>query len=172
MGNLLSCHYMRKLRDMEMQVYLNRVVELNNYLERFPRTFNATQKIDDDEIVDILDFGTPNKWQNEMVHLSFDSAVANSQELVEFCEQLEFDEDLNEKPEAKPKPGPSGGNTGRSYTQPKSSREGATSKQRKNDYEHSDAYDLTKYCTLHGKYGHDLNNYKVMLNQEQKMCTN
>ena len=43
--------------------------------------FNATQKIDDDEIVDILEFGTPNKCQSEMVHLGFDSAVATSQEL-------------------------------------------------------------------------------------------
>ena len=66
--------------------------------------FNATQKIDEDEIVDILQFGTPNKWQSEMVHLGFDPAVANSQELVEFCERLEFDEDLNQKPEAMPNP--------------------------------------------------------------------
>ena len=90
--------YMRKPRDMKMRVYRNRVVELNNYLERF----------DDDEVVDILEFGTPNKWQSEMVHLGFDSAVANSQEMFEFCERLEFDEDLNQKPGAMPKPDPSG----------------------------------------------------------------
>ena len=42
--------YMRKPRDMKMRVYRNRVVVLNNYLERFPTVFNATQKIDDDEI--------------------------------------------------------------------------------------------------------------------------
>ena len=112
--------YMRKPRDMKMRVYRNGVVELNNYLERFPTVFNATQKIDDDEIVDILEFGTPNKWQSEMVRLGFDSAT--SQELVEFCERLEFDEDLNQKPEAMPKPGPSGGKT---YALPKSFRGGA-----------------------------------------------
>ena len=55
-----------------------------------------------------------------MVHLGFDSAVATSQELVEFCERLEFDEELNHRPEAMPKPGPSGGKTGRSYALPKS----------------------------------------------------
>ena len=107
---------------MKMRVYRNRVVELNNYLERFPTVFNATQKIDEDEIVDILEFGTPNKWQSEMVCLVLDSAVATSQELVEFCERLEFDEDLNQKPEAMPKPSPSGGKTGRSYALPKSFR--------------------------------------------------
>ena len=60
-----------------------------------------------------------------MVHLGFDSAVAKSQELVEFCEHLEFDEDLNQKPEAMPKPGLSGSKTGRSYALPKSFRGGA-----------------------------------------------
>ena len=67
--------YMRKPRDMKMRVYRNRVVELNNYLERFPTVFISTQKIDDDEIVDILELGTPNKWQSEMVRLGFDSAA-------------------------------------------------------------------------------------------------
>ena len=55
-------HYMRKPRDMKMRVYRNRVVELNNYLEQFPTAFNAAQKIDDDEVVDFLEFGTPNKY--------------------------------------------------------------------------------------------------------------
>ena len=57
--------YMHKPRDMKMRVYRNRVVELNNYLEWFPTVFNAAQKIDNDEVVDILEFGTPNKWQSE-----------------------------------------------------------------------------------------------------------
>ena len=112
--------YMRKPRDMKMRVYRNRVVELNNYLERFPTVFNATQKIDDDEVVDILEFATPNKWQSEMVRLGFDSVVANSQELLEFCERLEFNEELNQKPLAMPKPGLSAGKSGRSYALPKS----------------------------------------------------
>ena len=68
-------------------------------MEQFPTAFNAAQKFDDDEVVDILEFGTPNMWQSEMVHLGFDTVVANSQELVEFCEHLEFHEDLNQKPE-------------------------------------------------------------------------
>ena len=43
--------YMRKPRDMKMRVYRNWVVELNNYyLELFPTAFNATQKVDDDEV--------------------------------------------------------------------------------------------------------------------------
>ena len=176
--------YMRKPRDMKMRTYRNRVVELNNYLARFPSNFNDAQKIDDEEIVDILEFGTPNKWQYEMVCMGFDSATATSQELVEFCERLEFTEDLSNghdhQSEAKPKPGPSGGKAGRSYAQPKSSRSGATYKNpnNSNSYkrqkvdtvaQHQGSYDPDKYCTLHGTYGHDLNNCKVMLDQAKKM---
>ena len=105
--------YMRKPREMKMREYRNRVVELKNYLARFPSNFSDDQKIEDEELVDILEFGTPNKWQYEMVCMGFDSATTTSQELVEFCERLEFTEELSnghEKPEAKPKPGPSGGN--------------------------------------------------------------
>ena len=98
--------------------------------------YSVQCQIDEDKIVDILEFGTPDKWQSEMVRLGFDSAVANSQELLEICECLEFDEDLNQKPEAMPKHGPSGGKTGRSYALPKSFRGGQA-----NDLAHGSAYD-------------------------------
>jgi hypothetical protein len=176
--------YMRKPRDMKMRTYRNRVVELNNYLAKFPSDFSDAQKIDDEEIVDILEFGTPNKWQYEMVRLGFDSATATSQALVEFCERLEFTEELaggnNDQNEAKPKTGPSGGRPGRSYAPPKSSRSGAPYQKNPNNSfnkrqkvdtvaHHQGSYDSEKYCTLHGMYGHDLNNCKVMLDQANKM---
>jgi hypothetical protein len=118
-----------------------------------------------------------------MVRMGFDSATSTSQELVEFCERLGFTEELSnghEKPEAKPKPGPSGGKTGRSYAQPKSSRYEATPKNpnKNSNYkrqkvdtvaQHQGSYDPDKYCNLHGKYGHDLKNCKVMLEQVKQM---
>jgi hypothetical protein len=174
--------YMRKPRDMKMRTYRNRVVELNNYLARFPSDFNDAQKIDDEEIVDILEFGTPNKWQYEMVRMGFDSATATSQQLVEFCERLEFTEEVSlghNQNEAMPKPGPSGGKTGRSYAQPKSSRSGASHNPKHSNFKRQKvdtdvshnhgSYDPEKYCTLHGTYGHDLNSCKVMMDQAKKM---
>ena len=104
--------YMRKPRDMKMRVYRNRVVKLNNYLEQFPTLINATQKIDDDEIVDILEFGTSGKVKWSLWDLIRRSLIVRN--WSNFCERLEYDEDLNQKPEAMPKPGPSGGKTGRS----------------------------------------------------------
>ena len=174
---------MRKPRDMKMRTYRNRVVELYNYLVKFPSNFNDAQKIDKEGIVDLLEGRTPNKWQYKMVCLGFDLATATSQELVEFCERfLEFTEDLSNghnQSEAKPKPGPSGGKSGRSYAQLKSSRSGAPyTNNLNNSYykrqrvdtvaQHQGSYDPDKYCTLHGIVGHDLNNCKVMLDQAKK----
>jgi len=39
---------------------------------RCQRAFNATQCLSDDEIVDILLFGTPKSWQQEMDRQGFD----------------------------------------------------------------------------------------------------
>ena len=61
---------------------------------------------------------------------------------------MEFDEDLNQKPEAMPKPGPSGGKMGCSYALPKSFRGGQSKGLKTNDLAHGNAYDPSKYCTL------------------------
>ena len=76
---------MRKPRNMKMRAYCNRMHEINNYLSRFPPAFNDTQKKTEGELVDILQAGTPRKWQGDMVYLGFDSITATSQNLLEFA---------------------------------------------------------------------------------------
>jgi hypothetical protein len=118
---------LRKPHDMKMRAYRNRMIEINNYLARFPPKFNDRQKKTEGELVDILHAGTPKKWQGDMVHLGFDSITATSRNLLEFCERLEFMEEIvgeNSYVEVKPKTGQTGG-MGRSYAQPKHSDGGA-----------------------------------------------
>jgi hypothetical protein len=57
---------MRKPRDMKMRANRNRMIEINNYLARFPPAFNDTQKKTEGELVDILHAGTPKKWQGDI----------------------------------------------------------------------------------------------------------
>jgi hypothetical protein len=89
----MHCH-MRKPWDMTMRIYRNRVVELNNYLAHFPGSFNVEQKLEEEEIINILEFGVPLKWQDQMVLQGFDPTEdgRTSQDLVEFCERLESTE--------------------------------------------------------------------------------
>ena len=80
---------MRKPVGIKMREFETRAVEMNAYLEYFPNGklddngvplgFVATQKLDEDELADLMELGTPNKWQKEMI----------SHALVEFCERIE-----------------------------------------------------------------------------------
>jgi hypothetical protein len=174
--------FMRKPREMKMREYRNRVVELNGHLARFPPEFDEKQKLDDEELIDILAFGVPNTWTREMVRLDFDPAREETtiQDLVEFCERQEFIEAVNEgdkKPAAKSKPGPSGktgqtGGEGVHSGQPKNARAAPSrfaAGRRPPQLEGRVAYDSSKYCELHNVYGHDLASCHVMRDQAQKM---
>ena len=58
----LSLH---KPRNMSIRVYVNRVLEMNDQLVRYPSTSDNTDgtKLPEDEILDLLEFGIPNTWQ-------------------------------------------------------------------------------------------------------------
>ena len=42
------------------------ISELNQYLKQF-LLFEDNQELDEDEIIDILEFGIPHLWQNNMI---------------------------------------------------------------------------------------------------------
>jgi hypothetical protein len=83
--------YLRKPRDMTTREFAARVSELNQYLKQFP-PFEYNQELDEDEIIDILEFGIPHSWQNYMVLQGFDPMESTLAELVDFCERREFTE--------------------------------------------------------------------------------
>jgi hypothetical protein len=133
-----------------------------------------------------------------MVHLGFDLITATSQNLLEFCERMEFMEEIiGEKShtEVNPKTGQTGG-MGRLCAQPKSSDGGAYSNnfkrqktnnnnylnyQARNGYENQPHrgypnhqsknadYDPNKFRELHNKIGHDLAGCMEMKKQAAKM---
>ena len=154
--------YMRKPRDMSTREFVARVTELNAYLTEFP-PFEENQKLDDQEIMDILEFGVPNSWQKNMVMQGFDPVTSTTNEFVAFCERHEFTEgtlDNSDENKAKPKTSlKSSSNDGKSRA--KSSTE--ANKKRKN-------YD-EKWCELHQTFGHDTSECKVVQDRIQKMRT-
>jgi hypothetical protein len=191
--------YMRKPREMKMRHFRSRVVEMNNYLARFPAKFNESQKLDDEELMDLLEFAIPNGWQREMVLQGFDASKASIQELVEFCERLEFYE--------KDIPGPSAKvgrqddykrttastwqagqvnshNNNNKYKRVKGNNgqrapggkfmSGARVVNEGQSYRGGASaakiYDPTKWCALHKQWGHDLNSCRIMLDQADKMA--
>jgi len=64
-------------------------------IPRLPPQFNATQMLSDDEIVDILLFGTPKSWQREMDCQEVDPLVSAPHEAATFMERIEMSEDFD-----------------------------------------------------------------------------
>ena len=89
--------YLRKPREMKTRDYVNRVLELNGYLTEFPTSNNnQANKLEDDEIVDILEFSLPSRWRSTMVLQGLNAAEKTTAELIEFCERLEMTEPESE----------------------------------------------------------------------------
>ena len=86
---------MRKPRDLSTREFHSRVQELNSYLSQFP-PFNAGQLLDDDNIMEILEFGIPATWQKHMIYQGFNASEHTATEFVEFCERLEFTEQMTD----------------------------------------------------------------------------
>jgi len=60
-----------------------------------PAVFNNTQCLGDDEIVDVLLFGTPKSFQQEMDRQGIDPMSKTPTELVQFMEHIEMFEDFD-----------------------------------------------------------------------------
>ena len=84
---------LRKPKDMRIRDFLARFKELNKYLEEFP-PYNANQELPEDEIILILESAIPSKWQQQMVLQGFEVVDKTIQEFIEFCERLEFSEQV------------------------------------------------------------------------------
>jgi hypothetical protein len=107
------------------------------------------------------------------VKQGFDSTEMTAQEVVEFCERLEFIEDLDPSVKGQNvKPDQYGGSSSETKSSSKSSRGGAkwnNHKKRRMSAGPMGTPRDGKYCELHGVYGHDLSTCKVMLDQAKKM---
>ena len=68
--------------------------EINEMLVEFPPHFKDTQKLQDDEFIELLEYGIPPKWKSEMVKQGFIPRNHTVSEFLEFCEKLEYSEKL------------------------------------------------------------------------------
>jgi len=118
--------------DMGVREYLMHIIRINTQeIPRLPPHFNATQSLSNDEIVDILLFGTPKSWQREMDHQGIDPLASTPHDVVAFMERIEMSEDLDgDKKTTKVVPGKG---------------------KKKSGYAKGNAdADGSKYCMLHG----------------------
>jgi hypothetical protein len=88
----------RKPRDMKVRTYFQHVQRVN--IDELPSLppFGHHQSLSNDEILDILLYGTPKSWQKEMERQGFDPMLGTVQETLEFMERLEATDDFDGTP--------------------------------------------------------------------------
>ena len=178
-------HHMRKPYTMKVKHFKNRVLNMNNMLQKFPPDFLEAQKLSDSELKEIIQYAMPVKWNNEMIRQNFDPTKSTLHELIEFYERQECVESMNpqrvNESDTKQagkgpsgKTGPSGGHVGYDFqTRPfrgRSAHEKRTSnKTSTGKPSYKSGYDADKWCELHQVHGHDLSTCHLMVDQAKKM---
>ena len=94
---------MRKPVDMKIRNYFQNLMRMND--EELPNLppYSASNKLSEDELLDIILFGTPRSWQNEMERQNFDPIETGIHGTIDFMEGIEASEPPPEqsKPKAK-----------------------------------------------------------------------
>jgi hypothetical protein len=146
---------MRKPKDMKIREYVDRFLEINRYLAFFPtNTGECATVLPDDEIMDILMYGSPNTWQKHIVELNFDAQAHTPNEFIEMCERISYGESFNEGTTSKPK-----------VAFQEHNNKGKNNKKKPPTANPNGS----KYCPLHKTNGHDAKECKVLLTQVKKI---
>ena len=125
----------RKPAGMKVRTYFNHLMRINvDELDRLP-PFEDDQKFSQDELLDIILFGTPKSWQKEMEKQGFDPMDHKLNQVIDKMESLESTEDFEHDHTIK-----SSAKKGKDY---KSGKKSANSKGKQN-----------LYCMYHGEGGH------------------
>ena len=138
---------MRKPVDMKVRAYCQNLTRINS--EEIPclPPFGRNQGLTPDEILDILLYGTPRSWQNEMDRQGFDPILRGWYATIDFMENLE---ELEEKPAA---------SESSSSKTKKKSKDKSTESAKKPPY----------HCELHGaNWTHNTSECRAAKNKEKK----
>jgi hypothetical protein len=63
-------------------------------LVEFPPYFNETQKISDEDFVEIIEYNIPPSWRASMVVQGFEPVNHTLAEIIEFCEKMKYSEGM------------------------------------------------------------------------------
>jgi hypothetical protein len=124
----------RKPADMKVRMYFQHLIRIN--MQEMPclPPFGMNQMLSDDEILDIILFGTPKSWQREMDRQGYDPLDHTTTEVVDFLEQIESSEEFDGTKV--------NSNKSKSHTQSKGKPK------------HENTPRMQKYCTEHGQGNH------------------
>jgi len=128
------------------------IIRINSQeIPQLPPHFNDAQMLSEDEIIDILLFGTLKSWQRKMDRQGFDPLASAPSDVVAFTERIEMSEDFDSDKKAT------------KVTHGKGKKKSGFAKG------NSDA-DGSKCCMLHGNNNtHDTSECKTLMAQAKKL---
>ena len=157
--------FIRKPKDMKFRAFVNRVLELNGHLDKFPEeTTNVTPTIlEDDEIKDILHHACPKSWQDQMTTLGFNFPEKTIEDMIEFCERFEqIEEDVIPK-KKKSSRKESSSSLSKKNTRKRKTVSLSSSSSSSDDSNEDGKF---KWCKYHGKCAHTTNECEDI----ERMC--
>jgi len=143
----------RKPFDMNIKSYHMNIMHINSEeIPCLPPHFTETQSLAEDEIADILLYGTPKSWQREMDCQGFDPLMQTPMQVVAFMEWIETSEELDSD---------------------KKTTKVATSNKGKKKPSESNWSKGLHHCMLHGNNNtHDTSECKTLQAQAKKLKGN
>ena len=96
----VRCYLQRECRetaDMKVRTYYNHLIRINK--EEIPALppFQPNQLLGNDELLDIVPYGTPRSWQWEMDRQGWDPLDHDINKVIDFMERIKEAEDFDEK---------------------------------------------------------------------------
>jgi hypothetical protein len=167
-----------KQPNMSTRTWAARLNEINQMLVEFPPAFNESQKISNEDFVEIIEYNIPPSWRASMVVHGFEPINHTLSEIIEFCEKLEYSEGMTRSQNAQNNnstkckqaysdPNGCDDNTGLSLAAKPS--QGSGKKRRERHISHAESGG-TDGCALHvNATDHTTGECRVLLSQAKKM---
>ena len=136
---------------MKVRTYYQHLVRMNQDKLPMLPPFGDEQHLKDDEIIDILCYGTPKSWSREMDRQGFDPLIATPVQVVDFLEPIEQAKDFDGQKV--------------DHSQQKTNGNGKMGSSKKQ----SNGKPGGKYCMLHSKGSHSTEECHTLKEQAKKM---
>jgi hypothetical protein len=144
----------RKPADMKVRTYYQHLLRINEHELPILPPYKVGQSMNDDEIVDILCYGTPKSWSREMDRQGFDPVAKTPEQVVDFLERIEQSEDFDGQRVDHSQKSNGNNNNNKKKGSPSSNKSG------------------TKYCLIHGKGNHSSDECNKLQEQAKRLKTN
>ena len=145
--------YCRKPHDMTTKVFISHLIRINKEeLPYLPPRYDITQRLSNDDIIDVVIHGIPNRWKREFERSGYDPMESDLEALMKQCERMESLDHMD------------GEQTKKSDKSDKTEKSGSL-KNRKSHKKHKQSQgNRTGDCVIHGRgCGHSTDECKVVL---------